>query len=141
VVYRATACNRYWVERHSGTTLSKLRYQASIRHQGTNSQIFGVTTNSCAYSTISFRETRTHELPTCCCIASTRVPTTNGTRVLATRSKLVVKTCWGLTNQLCGAEYRSRGRKLCSHSVDSQHFYGTRRFTTEFTRALHLYLS
>jgi hypothetical protein len=27
-----------------------------------------------------------------------------------------------LTNYLCGAEYHSTGHKLCSHSVDSQHF-------------------
>jgi hypothetical protein len=26
-----------------------------------------------------------------------------------------------LNNKLCGAEYRSRSHKLCSHSVDSQH--------------------
>jgi hypothetical protein len=26
------------------------------------------------------------------------------------------------TNYLCGGEYRTRGHKLCSHSVDSQHF-------------------
>jgi hypothetical protein len=29
---------------------------------------------------------------------------------------------WVLTNQLCGAEYHSRGPQLCSHSVVSQHF-------------------
>jgi hypothetical protein len=27
-----------------------------------------------------------------------------------------------ITNQLCGAEYHSRGYKLCSYSVVSQHF-------------------
>jgi hypothetical protein len=27
-----------------------------------------------------------------------------------------------LTNYLCGAEYRSRGHNLCSHSAVSQHF-------------------
>jgi hypothetical protein len=27
-----------------------------------------------------------------------------------------------VTSQLCGAEYHKRGHKLCSHSVDSQHF-------------------
>jgi hypothetical protein len=27
-----------------------------------------------------------------------------------------------INNYLCGAEYRSSGRKLCGHSVVSQHF-------------------
>jgi hypothetical protein len=43
-----------------------------------------------------------------------------------------------LTNSV---EYHSRGPKLCSNSVVSQHFMEPRRFITPFTRALHLYLS
>jgi hypothetical protein len=53
-------------------------------------------------------------------------------------STFVQRYLWPLTN---GAEYHSRDHKLCSLSVDSQHFYGTRRFITEFTRAFHLYLT
>jgi hypothetical protein len=40
------------------------------------------------------------------------------TLISATKQRLE-KT---ITNQICGAEYHSRGQKLCSHSVVSQHF-------------------
>jgi hypothetical protein len=44
-----------------------------------------------------------------------------------------------LTN--CGAEYHSRGHKVVQPLSRFPAFYGTRRFITEFTRDLNLYLS
>jgi hypothetical protein len=43
-----------------------------------------------------------------------------------------------LTNSVELSTTREAGHKLYGHSVDSQHFYGTRRFITAFTRALYL---
>jgi hypothetical protein len=40
-----------------------------------------------------------------------------------------------------GAEHYLRDQQLCSHSIVSQHYHGSRRFITAFTRAFHLSLS